>query len=371
MKKFNLIVYSILIILMFSTSCNCQPIRLLAGKYTKEGEKGLYLLDLNREKGTFKLLSESDAGPNPTYYCISKKNGLIYAANEVTEFKGVRAGGVTTLSYNSKSGIIEKINELIVPDGGPCFISLSAGDDFLFMANYSGGSVAVIRLDKNGIPTSVTDTLIYKEEDGNISHAHMIATDPSGKRVYVTDLGLDRILTYNLDNVSGRLNPIKNCIVNLTKGAGPRHFVFSSDGTKMYVICELKSTVSVFDVAENGELVLLQTITTLNEVFKGESFCADIHIGKTGDFLYGSNRGENTIVTFRIGSDGKLSLAGRTDCGGNWPRNFVIDPSGKYILVGNQRSGNISLFKIDKKTGIPIESGKDFKITSPACLKFL
>ena len=356
--------------MVFSSSCNSQTIRLFTGKFTEAGEKGLYLFDLNREEGTLKLLSESDAGPNPSYFCISKKNGLIYAANEVMKFNGVQGGGVTTLRYDAKTGGIEKINELTVPDGSPCFISLSPNEDFLFMANYTGGSVAVVKLDDNGIPVSITDTILYEGEEGKVSHAHMISFDPAGKRVYVTDLGLDRIVIYNFDPVSGRLQHIPNGIVKLPKGAGPRHFVFSSDGTKMYVINELNSTISVFDVDANGELKSIQTLTTLSEEFKGESFCADIHIGKNGDFLYGSNRGENTIVTFMIGTDGLLSVAGHTSCGGDWPRNFVIDPSGNYLLVGNQKSGNISLFRIDEKTGIPIEPGKDYEITTPACLRF-
>jgi 6-phosphogluconolactonase len=138
----------------------------------------------------------------------------------------------------------------------------------------------------------------------------------------------------------------------------------------MYVINELNSTITVFDVLPNGELETIQTVTTLSEGFEGTSYCADIHIGKDGKYIYGTNRGENTIVTFRIGSDSKLTLAGHISCGGDWPRNFIIDPSGKYILVGNQRSGNISLFKIDKPTGLPEMIGKDYKISGPACLKF-
>ena len=114
----------------------------------------------------------------------------------------------------------------------------------------------------------------------------------------------------------------------------------------------------------------VQTVSTLREGFKGKSYCADIHLGKNEKFLYGSNRGENTIVTFKVGSDGKLTLAGHTSCGGDWPRNFVIDPSGKYLLVGNQNSGNISMFGIDEKTGLPVGPSKDYKIASPVCLKF-
>ena len=120
----------------------------------------------------------------------------------------------------------------------------------------------------------------------------------------------------------------------------------------------------------SGELQQVQTVSTLREDFKGESYCADIHLGKNDKFLYGSNRGENTIVTFRVASDGKLNLAGHTSCGGEWPRNFVIDPSGKYLLVGNQNSGNIAMFGLDEKTGLPVGPSKDYKIPSPVCLKF-
>jgi|WetSurMetagenome_2_1015567.scaffolds.fasta_scaffold00775_6 6-phosphogluconolactonase len=363
--------FACILFILVSNSITGQSVRLLAGKYTEKSEKGLTLLDLNLKTGTFKLLSESDAGANPSYFCISKKRGLIYAVNELDQFKGLKGGGLTTLRYNSKTGGIEKVNDLVVPNGGPCFISLSNKEDFLFMANYTGGSVAVIKLDKNGIPANVSDSIIFKGEGNAVSHAHMIAPDPAGKRIYLTDLGLDRIVIFNLDASAGKLGQISNGIVKLAKGSGPRHFVFNSDGTRMYVICELNSTVLVYSVTQTGELALLQTLSTLAEGFKGESYCADIHIGKNGKFLYGSNRGENTIVTFRIAPDGKLSVAGRTDCGGNWPRNFVIDPTGKFILVANQRSGNISLFKIDEKTGLPARQAKDFRLIAPACLKFI
>jgi 6-phosphogluconolactonase len=198
----------------------------------------------------------------------------------------------------------------------------------------------------------------------------MVAFDPSGKRVYVTDLGLDRVVVYNFDRVSGKLSQIPNGITEFPKGSGPRHFVFNKDGSALYVICELNSTITFFKVNKNGELKQVQTVSTLREGFKGKSYCADIHLGKNDKYLYGSNRGENTIVTFNIGPDGKLFLAGHTDCGGEWPRNFVIDPSGKYLLVGNQNSGNISMFSIDEKSGLPSGPSKNYKITAPVCLKF-
>jgi 6-phosphogluconolactonase len=369
MKK-TLITYAITLMMMFSTSCYCQTTRLFAGRYTETGGNGLFCFDLNCEAGTFKLLSEVDAGPNPSYFCIAKKSGLIYTADEVMEFKGVKGGGVTTLKYNPQSGNIEKVKELLVPDGGPCFISLSPAEDYLLMASYSSSSIAVVKLDDKGITERVTDTISFAVNEGKVSHPHMISFDPGGKKVYLTDLGLDRIIIYDFDAVSGRLKQIENGIVNFPKGTGPRHFVFNSSGTKMYVICELNSTLSVFDVDSKGGLKLIQTLTTLDDGFKGESFCADVHLGINGQYLYGSNRGENTIVVFRIGTDGKLTLRGRTSCGGNWPRNFVINPSGKYLLVGNQKSGDISLFKIDAKSGIPVLSSGEYKLDAPACLKF-
>lgn len=369
MKKYLNSIFAIFFAVSALTSCHNQSIRLFAGTYTENGPKGLFLFDLNPESGIFKLLSETDAGPNPSYVCISKKKKLIYAADESMEFNGIKGGGVTALKYSDETGAVEKVKDLLVPFGGPCFISLSPKEDFLLFANYSSSSVAVVKLDARGLPETVTDTILFPSVDGKISHPHMISFDPEGGKVYLTDLGLDRIIIYDFDEVSGRLKQNENGIINLPSGAGPRHFVFNSSGTKMYVICELNSTVSVFDVNANGGLRPTQTLTTLGDSFTGESACADIHLGKGGKYLYGSNRGENTIVVFSVGSDGKLALTGRIPCGGNWPRNFVIDPSGKFLLVGNQKSGNISLFKINEKTGIP-EYKDDYKVNTPACLKF-
>lgn len=369
MKKSLNAVCAIFLIMLISTSCKNKPIRLFAGTYTETGQKGLYFFDLNPEAGTFRLLSEADAGPNPSYFCISKEKKLIYAADEAMIFNGIKGGGVTALKYTDETVAVEKVKDLLVPFGGPCFISLSPKGDFLLFASYSSSSIALVKLDEKGLPEGVTDTISFPAINGKVSHPHMISFDPAGKKVYLTDLGLDRIVIYDFDAVSGHLKQIENGIVDLPAGAGPRHFVFNSAGTKLYVICELNSTIIVFDVNMNGGLRPVQTLTTLSDGFIGESACADIHMGKGEKYLYGSNRGENTIVIFSVGSDGKLALAGRIPCGGNWPRNFVIDPSGKFLLVGNQKSGDISLFRINEKTGIP-EYKNDYKLTTPACLKF-
>jgi 6-phosphogluconolactonase len=321
-------------------------------------------------KGNLKLIAEADAGPSPSFFCFSERHDLIYALDEVMEFNGNRGGGITTLKYDPVTELIEKKDEIVVPYGGPCHISISTDSLFLFVASYSSGSVAVVKLDGNGIPESVTDTILYVTAPPDVSHPHMIAQDPAGRHVYLTDLGLDRILIFDLDRSNGKLEPVENGIISVPKGSGPRHFVFNNSGTRMYLINESGSTVMVFNVKENGILDLVQTLSTVREGFIGKNSCAEILIGRKGDFLYGSNRGENSIAAFKIGDDGLLSLAGHSSCGGDWPRNFVIDPSGKFLLSGNQKSATISVFRINQETGVPEGPLSQAAMKAPAYLEF-
>lgn len=371
MKHTIIIICTFFVMALTSFAQNGNTIRMFAGTYTKDKANGLFIFDLNPGAGTYKLVSDADAGPNPSYICISHSGKFIYAANEVGNFKGVKAGGVTALSYDAAAGKAVRIGELPVPNGGPAYIAISPKDDYLFFANYGGGSVTVVKLNEKGVPVSVTDEIDYNTGTKRESHAHMVAFDPSGKHVYVTDLGLNRVVAYDFDSKTGKLKQLTDGIAPLAEGAGPRHFVFTADGSKLYVINELNSTITFFSVTPAGTLKQMQTVSTLRADFKGKSYCADIHLGKGETFLYGSNRGENTIVTFRVGKDGMLSLAGHASCGGDWPRNFVIDPSGAYLLVGNQNSGNIAMFRIDEKTGLPAGPSHDYKLEAPVCLKFI
>lgn len=361
----GLLIFSFLI-----SGCRENRFRLYVGSFTKPGMKGLSVFDFNSRNGKLELIKEWDVGPNPSYFCYSEKNRLFYFLNEVMEFNGVFGGGLTTMKYNPAEGTFEKQNEIVIPYAGPCFISMSPDSGFLLVANYPNGSVAVIRLDDNGIPEAVTDTILYVKEEPDRSHAHMILPDPSGEKIYVTDLGLDRIIWYNLDTAAGQLLTVEKGFVSLPRGSGPRHFVFNESGSRMYVINELGSTITVFGVEDNGSLSAMQTVSTVREGFQGNNYCADIHIGHSGKFLYGSNRGENTIVTFSIEPDGLLKLVGHTSCGGDWPRNFTLDPTGKFLLAGNQKSDTIAVFRLNKSTGLPKDPPRKFKCISPACLKF-
>lgn len=345
--------------------------RLFVGGFTKPDAKGLSVFDFNPRNGDVKLISEAQVGPNPSYFCFSAKTNLFYVANEVMEFNGTFGGGLTTYKYKAEDASFEKLNEMLIPYGGPCFISMSPDSTYLLIANYPNGSVAVVKLDNFGIPAAITDTILYNKSAPDESHAHMILGDPASKKVYVTDLGLDRIIIYDFDKSSGNLNQAENGLVQLPDGIGPRHFVFNANGSNLYVINELGSKMLVFNIKENEEPGLVQILPTTRSDFEGNNYCADIHLSKDGKFLYGSNRGENTIVTYKVETDGTLTLAGHTSCGGDWPRNFIIDPTGKFLLVGNQKSDSITVFRLNKKTGFPIEPGKDFLSPAPACLKFL
>ncbi|MBN1108887.1 MAG: lactonase family protein [Bacteroidales bacterium] len=351
--KRNLISLSVLILAFLLSGCR-HEIDVFTGGFTEGTEKGMSLFRLNENTGKLRLLSQIDAGPSPAWICFSNRHDLIYALNEVNDFDGDSSGGITVLEYDPETSAVKKKNEIAVPYGGPCHFSLTADEMFLLVASYSSGSVAVVKLSENGMPERITHTILYEAEGENVSHPHMISHDPSSKHIYLTDLGLDRLLVYDLDRAEGKLIPVPGATVDLPAGSGPRHFVFNSEGSRMYVINEPGSSIMVFSISESGlPESLLQTVSTLDENFSGKNNCAEILLGKDGKYLYGSNRGENTIVTYNVDDEGLLALAGRTDCGGDWPRNFGIDPSGRYLLCGNQRSDNISVFRIDSKTGLP------------------
>jgi len=370
MNRYSALLFQLLLFVAILTGgCKKNP-TLFAGGFTKGDEKGFAVFEFNSRNGIPELISEIDVGPSPSYFCFSKKHSLFYVLNEVMKFRGEFGGGLTTLKYNRETGEFDRKNEMLIPYAGPCYISMSADSGYLFIANYPNGSVAVVKLDKSGIPESITDTILYVKGEPDVSHAHMILHDPSGKRVYVSDLGLDRMVIYDFDKVNGKLKEVENGKITVPLKSGPRHFTFNSDGSRLYLINELGSRMMVFEVNETYGLKLLQDLPATREGFQGNNYCADIHLGKDGKFLYGSNRGENTIVVFRIDEDGLLDLAGHVTCGGDWPRNFVIDPSGKFLLAGNQKSDQISVFRINRKTGMPEGPVASAPMKMVTCLKF-
>ena len=382
MKKIlNLLMIAILIP-VFGCSNAPKTLRMYVGGYTdRDVVNGFHIIDFDLSEKTFTTVAQLDAGPSPSYLSVSKKRGMVYAANEAarTLDDGTRVGSVTAMKLDANGGNAEKVKEVYLYNGGPCFVSITPDEDFLLLAHYGAGAISVVRLDGNGLPVEVTDTIVFRQEGIRSARGHMAAVGPNGK-VYFTCLALDKIMIFDLDKITGKLT--QTGYGSFAEGEGPRHFEFSKDGSKIFVINELGSSMTVFDIASDGSLRELQTISTLPpEGWDGYNDCADVHLSKDGNYLYGSNRGHNSIVTFKVAADGRLSLVGHTPCGGNHPRNFTLDPSGKYMIVGNtnarpfvpdmQNPENITFFEIDKNTRLPILPGISYAVKQPACIKFI
>ena len=342
------------------TSCNIGERTFIASGYSGDGTSDVLLCRLNGN-GSIEKITGITVGDNPSYFTFGR-GGLIYLVNEVDTFNMKAGGGITTLRYDKKSKSLEKIGSMNQGGGGPCHIEVSVDGKYLITANYGSGSVSVVKLNSEGIPEKVTDVIFYGEK----SHPHMTIHNPRLHTYYVSDLGLDRVHQLKLDTTLGLLMNADIAYFNSEPGSGPRHMAIDKSSANLYVINELSSSMSVYNILSDT-VTARQTVSTLPEGYTEKSFCADIHLSRSGKKIYGSNRGHNSIVTFRVGADGTLSEPSHRDCGGNWPRNFAVSPSGKLFLVANQRSNEIS--------AIPGSAERDgvtssLPFNAPACVRF-
>ncbi|WP_222982873.1 lactonase family protein [Flagellimonas meishanensis] len=355
--------------ILLIVACNDQPEKetmhtLFIGTYTDGESEGIYRYSFNAGDGSLTQDTLAAKLPNPSYLTISKDGSHLYAVQETADFDSL-GGGVTTFKLDN--GILSALNSMGSQGAHPCHISLS-GDGYLAVSNYTGGNVAIFNLQQDGSLGDNPQVIDHKVLDSTLTpHAHMAQFIKNG--LFVADLGLHAIMRYQEGN--GKFVPGNQKSLVLPEGAGPRHFTFNDDGSILYVINELNSTVTVFQASTDDGYHEVQTIGTLDENFDGNNSCADIHLSPDGKFLYGSNRGENTIVIFGVDPNtGMLDLKGRESVHGDWPRNFSLDPSGNFLLVANQRSNNIVVFKRDFETGT-LEFASETKQSSPVCLAFL
>ena len=354
----------LLLMMMLTTlmsSCNMGENMFIASGYSRDGAADVLLCRLNGN-GSIDKISEIIVGDNPSYFTLGR-GGLIYLVNEVDTFNTKAGGGITTLRYNKKSKSLEKVSSMNQGGGGPCHIEVSVDGKFLITSNYGSGSVSVLRLNGEGIPEKVTDVIFYGEK----SHPHMTIHNPRLHTYYVSDLGLDRVHQLKLDTTLGLLMNADIAYFNGEPGSGPLHMAIDKSSANLYVINELNSTATVYNILSDT-VTAKQTVSALPEEFTEKSYCADIHLSRNGKKIYGSNRGHNSIVTFRVGVDGKLSEPSHRDCGGNWPRNFAVSPSGKFFLVANQRSDEISVVREGAHSDEAVSS---LTLNAPSCVRFL
>jgi len=337
---------------------------LFVGTYTDGDSEGIYTYTFDANTGELSSKKLAAKLTNPSYLAISEDKNNLYAVQETADFDSL-GGGVT--AFKLDKGVLKLQNSMGTQGAHPCHVSLS-GDGHLAVANYTGGNVALFSLNDDGSLADDPQIIDHKKLDSvKTSHAHMAQFNAGG--LMVTDLGLDAIKRYQQQG--DKYVPDEQASISFEDGAGPRHFTFGKSGQLLYVINELNSTISVFEKDTEGNYQEVQVVPTLAADFDGESFCADIHLSPDGKFLYGSNRGENTIVIFAVdGTSGQLELVGRESVHGDWPRNFSMDPTGEFLLAANKKTSNIAVFQRDVKQGT-LTFLNEVKHPNPVCLVFV
>jgi 6-phosphogluconolactonase len=374
-KKINALKTVIPFFLVFLlASCSAQKYYLFIGTYTNTTSKGIYIYDFNSATGEAKLIWNTDSVTNPSYLTISKDQKYVYAVNETN---GANPGRVTAYSFDKKNVKLNLINTTASGGDGPCYISTTNDNKWLAVANYSSGTATMFPVNADGAVQPYTQIIydsIYKTP-GEIAtpHVHETVFSPDEKYLITPDLGLDKLIVYEFNPSSKTpLTVPSTSIAQSAKGTGPRHITFSKDKKFVYLLHEMGGTVSAYAYYD-GKLKQVQDITTFPTGFTGHIDGAEIMISSDGKFLYASDRGDlNLIAIFSIDAEtGKLTLKGTQSTMGEHPRNFIIDPTGNYLLVANQDSENIVIFKRNKETGLLTNTGNQIHIPRPVCLQMI
>jgi 6-phosphogluconolactonase len=333
---------------------------------------GIYVYRLDRASGALHYLSTAAGVTNPSFLAIHPDRGYLYAVQEIDEYEGQLGGVVSAFAIDPRTNTLELINHQPTHGAHPCYVSLDRTRRYLLVANYGGGSVSVFPIEASGALGPATAVARHHgssmHHDG--PHPHSIVATPDGRYVLVPDCGLDRIFIYRLELQRGTLAEHDVPWVGVQPGAGPRHLAFHPTGTALYCINERSSTIAVFAYRpDQAVLRELQTVSTLPDGFAGPNSCADIHIDPSGRYLYGSNRGHNSIAIFAVDPpEGTLRSLGHISTGGRTPRNFGIDPSGTFLLAANQDTDTVVTFRIEQATGALTATGQIADIPSPVCV---
>ena len=343
------------------------------GTYTEapmgNGE-GIYVFQFDPAMGSLSPVQTVTGIVNPSYLTTSADGAFLYAVSELDD------GGVVSFSRNAATGELTRLNSQKTHGAHPCFIRFVATGQFVMVPNYNGENVAIFPIAADGQLEPASSVVTHHGSSINPDrqgepHPHMISATPDGTYILVTDLGTDEIVVYTLDS-EGKLARAEGVpsSIRTDPGAGPRHFAFSPNGRQLYVINELSSTIATFSHMD-GHILPLQSISTLPAEFDGVSTCAQIVVSPDGRFVYGSNRGHDSITIFAIDSgSGQLTFVDCQSTLGNEPRNFTIDPSGTWLLVGNQFSNTVATFRRDSETGRLTPAGELTAVPTPVAIHF-
>jgi len=351
--------------------------------------RGIHIFRVDRQTGALAPAGTFDLGTSPSCLAANAQGTRLYSANETDRQGDQKEGTVSAFAINRANGQLEMLNSVKSGGAGPTYVSVHPGGKYLFVANYFGGSVAVLPILADGRLGEATDV---KNDAGKIgptraehappgsfaisghdrTHAHQILPDPAGKFVLHVDLGLDQIFVWKFDAEHGKLTPAETPSVSLPPGDGPRHVAFHPNGKWMYSIQEEGSTVVLFDYdGSTGKLTARQTISSLPSGYQGSNFCSEIMVSSDGNTLYAGNRLHDTTGVFAIGTDGTLQHLADEPTRGNYPRSFNIDPTGRFFYCCNQRADNITLFHIEPRTGLLNFTGQYTAVGNPSIIIFL
>lgn len=351
--------------------------------------RGIHLFQANRSTGAMTPAGVYEMGTSPSCLALNAAGTRLYSANETDRVGKDKHGTISAFAINRADGKLELLNTVDAGGAGPTFISIHPSGKFLLVANYFGGSVAVLPILEGGQLGPATDV---KNDAGKIgparavnappgsfafsghdrTHAHMIQADPTGRCVLHADLGLDKIYVWKFDDQKGVLTANDPPAVSLPPGDGPRHFHFHPNGRWFYSIQEEGSTLVLFDYdAANGRLTARQTISTLPPGFAGSNFCSEILVSADGRFIYAGNRLHDSIGIFAVGPEGKLTFVADEWTRGDYPRSFNFDPTGKFFYCCNQRADNIAVFRVDTRTGGLHFTGHYAAVGNPSIIVFL
>lgn len=360
--------------LVISMNSNCQKYFLFIGTYTGTGSKGIYVYTFDATTGKAQWASNTTDVVNPSYLAIAPANQVIYAC---TETSTVNDGGISAFKFNRNDGSLKFINKQSSGGDNPAYVTVNKTGKWVIAGNYSGGNLSAFPVNKDGSLQPYSQLIQHSGKSLNASrqdkpHVHSTVFSPKEDYLFVPDLGIDKVMIYKFDASSKQpLHAATQPFVNTDPGTGPRHFIFHPNKKFAYLVEEMGGTVVAYSY-KKGRLKIIQQVAAHADTATGEFGSADIHLSPDRKFLYVSNRGnENNIAIFSVDDAGMLRVVGYQSTMGIKPRNFIIDPSGNYLLAANQQTNNIVIFKRDVKTGLLKYTGEQVSILQPVCLKMM
>lgn len=355
---------------LFYVGSYTQPILHGTGKILIGRGKGIYIIELDIETGTVTDVREAAEADNPSFLCISPCRGYLYSVNELKSYEGKPQGAVSAYRIRDK-GNLEFLNKKPTYGTDPCHLSTSFSGKYLAVSNFMSGSLCMYHIGNGG---AISDEHQFIQHEGsgidrirqNGPHAHAAIFDKNDGFLLVPDLGIDKVMVYRIDRETGRLSLAGDYSVR--PGSGPRYCEFHPALDICYLINELDSSISVFRYdAGKGELALMQTVPTVDAEYKRNNICAALHVSPDGKFLYASNRGHDSIASYSIDEKGMLTFLDHRSSGGKTPRHFALESTGKYLLVANQDSDNITVFVADRTDG-SLSVCSTIEIPTPVCV---